>query len=90
MKKHFIKLTSAIGTGGLLYRAGSIIEVSEAEALDLIRRGKGEVATDDTPDVDPAEVTDDADEAPKETAKQRKAREAAEAAAVAEAGADAK
>jgi hypothetical protein len=45
MKQVAIKLTSAIGIGGILYRAGSVIEVSDEAAKDLLRRGKGELAT---------------------------------------------
>lgn len=75
MKQVHIKLTSAIGIGGILYRAGSIVEVSEDAAKNLMHRGKGELATaDDEPEDEAAE----AKEKP-ETKAQRKAREKAEA-----------
>jgi hypothetical protein len=35
-----LKLTSAIAVDGMIARAGSIIEMVEAEAKDLLRRGK--------------------------------------------------
>lgn len=45
MNKVHIKLTSAIGIGGLIYRAGSIVEVSDDAAKNLLHRGKGVLAT---------------------------------------------
>lgn len=40
-----LKLTAAIIIGGVLCRPGALVEVTESEAKDLLRRGKAEVAT---------------------------------------------
>jgi len=40
----FLKLTSAIGLGGVIARAGTIVEVTEAEAINLLDRGKAILA----------------------------------------------
>jgi hypothetical protein len=80
MKTVAIKLTSAIGINGDLYRAGSIVEVSDEAAKNLLHRGKGELATaEDEPEAEAEEVT----EAKTETKAEKKAREKAEAAAAA-------
>ncbi len=42
-KTFFLKLTSAIGIDGILCKSGQIIEVTEGEAKDLLRRGKAEL-----------------------------------------------
>ncbi|MDM5178509.1 hypothetical protein PO883_15025 [Massilia sp. DJPM01] len=52
-KTDTVKLTSAIGIQGQLIRAGEIITLPKAAALDLLRRGKAVVATEhDEPTVD--------------------------------------
>lgn len=41
-----LKLTAAIVIGGVLCRPGALVEVTESEAKDLLRRGKAVVATE--------------------------------------------
>lgn len=56
MKTAHLKLTSAIAFGGTIQRAGTIVEVSESEARNLLDRGKAVLATaDDRPQDDPAD-----------------------------------
>lgn len=45
MKSYFLKLTSAVAIDGDIVRAGALIEVSEAEAKNLLHRGKAVLAT---------------------------------------------
>lgn len=45
MKSYVLKLTSAVAIDGQISRAGSLIEVSEAEAKNLLHRGKAVLAT---------------------------------------------
>lgn len=45
-KSIYLKLTSAIGIDGNVCRAGSIVEVSELEAKNLLSRGKAVLATE--------------------------------------------
>lgn len=46
MAKNFIlKLTSAIAFGGVISKAGDLVEVSENEAKNLLHRGKAVLAT---------------------------------------------
>lgn len=40
-----VKLTSAIGVQGVMYRAGTVMDIPEDAAKDLLRRGKAVVAT---------------------------------------------
>lgn len=40
-----LKLTAAIVVAGQVLRPGSLVEVTESEAKDLLRRGKAVVAT---------------------------------------------
>lgn len=42
-----LKLTSCIAVGGELVRAGELVEVTDAEARDLLSRGKAVLATAD-------------------------------------------
>lgn len=50
----FLRITSAVAIAGAVHGAGSIVEVDEDLAVNLLHRGKAEVATDaDAPD--PAE-----------------------------------
>jgi hypothetical protein len=42
----FLKLTGAIAVDGVICKAGSIVEVSEAEAKNLLHRGKAVLATE--------------------------------------------
>jgi hypothetical protein len=42
----FLVLTSAIAIDGELVRAGSLVEVSELEAKNLLHRGKARLATE--------------------------------------------
>lgn len=46
-KSVFLVLTSAIGLAGEIARAGDVVEVTPAEATNLLRRGKGRLATAD-------------------------------------------
>lgn len=41
----FLKVTSAFLVGGEVAKIGEIVEVTQAEAKDLLARGKAEVAT---------------------------------------------
>jgi hypothetical protein len=67
MKMATIKLTAAIAIGGEIVRAGTVIDIGEDAAKDLLRRGKAEVATaDDEPEAD-AEDDEPAAEKPKRT-----------------------
>lgn len=47
-KSVVLKLTGAIALDGQIARAGSLVEMSESEAKDLLRRGKAELATEYT------------------------------------------
>lgn len=51
MKSIILKVVSAIVVDGIVARAGQLIEVSEAEARNLLHRGKCELAAadDDAP-----------------------------------------
>lgn len=52
-KTLILRLTSAIALAGVVIRAGELVEVTVAEAKDLLRRGKAELAN---ADADGAEV----------------------------------
>lgn len=45
MKSYVLKLTSAIAVDGEIIRAGSLVELSEPEAKNLLGRGKAVLAT---------------------------------------------
>ena len=45
MKSYVLKLTSAIVIDGQIHKAGSLVEVSEAEAKNFLHRGKAVLAT---------------------------------------------
>lgn len=45
-KSFVLKLTSAIAVDGDVMRAGSLVEVDEATARNLLHRGKAELATE--------------------------------------------
>jgi hypothetical protein len=45
MNSVHLKLTSAVALGGQIFKAGSIVEVGEDIARDILNRGKAEVAT---------------------------------------------
>lgn len=45
MKSYVLKLTGAVAIDGQISRAGSLVEVSEPEAKNLLARGKGVLAT---------------------------------------------
>jgi ribosomal protein L9 len=42
--KYTLKITSAVALDGLIKKSGELVEVSESVALELLRRGKAEVA----------------------------------------------
>lgn len=44
-KSYVLKLTSAIAVDGAICKAGSLVELSELEAKNLLARGKGVLAT---------------------------------------------
>jgi hypothetical protein len=46
-KSIYLRLTSAIAIDGGICRAGSIVEVSELEAKNLLHRGKAVLATEE-------------------------------------------
>lgn len=59
-KSYVLKLTSAVAIDGQICRKDSLVEVSEAEAKNLLARGKAEVATADElleTETDEAEAT---------------------------------
>jgi hypothetical protein len=41
----FLVITSAVGIGGEIARAGAIVEVTDGEAKDMLNRGKARLAT---------------------------------------------
>lgn len=45
MKSYVLKLTSAIVVDGGIVKAGALVELSEAEAKNLLSRGKAVLAT---------------------------------------------
>lgn len=51
----FLKVTSAFMVGGAMAKAGEIVEVTNAEAKDLLNRGKAVLAV-----LDPSDQLDDA------------------------------
>lgn len=55
MKSYVLKLTSAIVVDGEIVRAGSLVELAEHEAKNLLSRGKATLATA----ADGVEVDDD-------------------------------
>lgn len=60
-KSVFLKVSSAFLVGGQIAKTGEIVEVTEAEAKDLLQRGKATLATaNDAPEqtADEAEQTD--------------------------------
>lgn len=44
-KSYVLKLTSAVAIDGAISKAGSLVELSELEAKNLLARGKGVLAT---------------------------------------------
>lgn len=69
MKTYVLKLTSAIAIDGAIVRAGGLVELTEAEAKNLLARGKALLATV----ADGVEVeSDDADSAEKPRKKKSK------------------
>ncbi|CAG2144448.1 hypothetical protein LMG31506_03007 [Cupriavidus yeoncheonensis] len=65
-KKSFVlKLKSAIGMDGQLLPAGTLIEVNEPEAKDLLRREKAELVT--APDEEP-NAAEEGEESTEQTA----------------------
>ena len=62
----FLKVSSAFLVGGLLAKRGEVVEVTNAEAKDLLARGKAVVATEKDAPVEkaPARVGLVEDEAP--------------------------
>jgi crotonobetainyl-CoA:carnitine CoA-transferase CaiB-like acyl-CoA transferase len=56
-KKFFLKIVSSVAMNGEIICAGSIVEVDELVAKNLIARGKAELATeDDAPTPEPVEA----------------------------------
>lgn len=59
----FLKLTSAVALAGAVKAAGSIVEVDEDLAVNLLNRGKAEPATaEDAPAPEPEPETEPAPE----------------------------
>jgi len=71
----FLKLTSAIAIDGAVVRAGSLVEVTQTEAKNLLHRGKAVLATER----DGAPVAGDDDGADDKPADNRKAKAKAKA-----------
>lgn len=62
MKTIVLKLTSAIAIDGDICRRGELVEVDEALAINLLNRGKAELATqDDMPEDAAEEVAEEVD-----------------------------
>jgi hypothetical protein len=53
-KSVFLMVTSAFMVGGAIAKAGEIVEVSNAEAKDLLNRGKAKLATIDAAQLEDA------------------------------------
>lgn len=64
MNSVHIKLKSDIGLGGVIHKAGTVVEVTDAVARDLLHRGKADPAT-----ADDADAEAEGDDAPKSRAK---------------------
>lgn len=47
MSEITLKLTAAVALGGVIHRAGSQVQVSDADAKNLLRRGKAELIEED-------------------------------------------
>jgi hypothetical protein len=63
-KSVFLKVSSAFLVGGHIATVGEIVEVSEAEAKDLLQRGKASLATaHDAPEQTGDEAEQNADSA---------------------------
>lgn len=63
-KSVFLKVSSAFLVGGHIATVGEIVEVSEAEAKDLLQRGKATLATaHDAPEQEHQEPEQTGDEA---------------------------
>ncbi len=62
-KNVFVKLTAAIAIGGAIHKAGTTVEVTEANAKNLLNRGKALIATEADNPVE-APVADEVSEAP--------------------------
>lgn len=59
-KSVFLKVSSAFLVGGQIAKTGEIVEVTEAEAKDLLQRGKATLATaNDAPE----QTADEAEQA---------------------------
>lgn len=61
MKSYILKLTSAVAIDGQIARAGSLVELDEATAKNLLHRGKAVLATEEDGVEQPGE--DDAEAA---------------------------
>lgn len=60
MKTIWLKVTSAIVVGGEIAMPGELIEVTQAEAKNLLHRGKAELATaEDLPEAEDQELAQD-------------------------------
>ena len=62
-KSVFLKVSSAFLVGGQIAKTGEIVEVTEAEAKDLLQRGKATLATaNDAPEKTADEVEQESEE----------------------------
>lgn len=63
MKSVFLVVTSALAIAGSIAAPGDLIEVSEAEAVNFLNRGKARLATaEDGVEIDDADMDAPADE----------------------------
>ena len=58
MKKYELRLTSAMGIDGRLYRAGTVVVLDERTAKDFLRRGRAELLVCEDLEQDPAASPD--------------------------------
>ncbi len=59
-----LKLTQAVAVDGMVQLPGTLLEVTEQEAKNLLSRGKAELVEDPEPEPDPAKVEDAEPEPP--------------------------
>ena len=58
MKKYELRLTSAMGIEGKLYRAGTVVVLDEKTAKDFLRRGRAELLACEEIEQDPGASPD--------------------------------
>jgi ribosomal protein L9 len=74
-----LKLTSAIALDGKIFRPGTLVEVTDNEAKNLLQRGKAVLATEADMPADESDESDAAAEAAEREAAEKAAAEKAAA-----------